>query len=122
MAPGVQDGTAAGLIGIALFIIFLVILGLVTRHSDRRQDTALLHDWQEQLAAAQLPAWDGQTWDWPQDGLGDYFFGYDPQQDPQGYYGQPGGDEWADQVCEALKLQADAYIEAITEPQPVMAG
>jgi hypothetical protein len=129
------------IIGLALFFGVILAGWMAAERSDRREDAELWRDWQAAIDNAALPPWDGQTWDWPEGGLADYFFGADGQPPAYADGGQatpvpsdpPDGpippgpalpclDDEADRFIQAMRDRTDAFITAMSRPALAPAG
>jgi hypothetical protein len=134
-----------GAAGLALFLGWLAAAWLLAARRERAApalwQTALLGD-------RPMPPWDGQTWDWPEGHLGEYFFGdpyayddeprpaapadqttlaspgpYDEPARPQPYPGDdPYLDDEADRFIQAMRDHTDAFITAMSRPALAPAG
>jgi hypothetical protein len=137
------DMTIGGAAALALFLGGLAAAWLLAARRERAApalwQTALLGD-------RPMPPWDGQTWDWPEGHLGEYFFGdpyayddddqttlaspgpYDEPARPNPYPGDvplpdtPTLDDEADRFIQAMREYTDAFITAMSRPALTPAG
>jgi hypothetical protein len=121
----VNSALWSGFSALLLFALVIGVIGASTRRSQQAQDRRLRRDWQETLAATELPPWDGMSWDWPEDGLYEYFFGQDAAEaqdapDPDEYADYYGSE--ADAFIAAMQARTDSFIAQLSQPLPVLAG
>ena len=67
----------AGVLSIAAFVIFVTAWWLIDRHDTAVVERMLRADFKAHMDAYQPDPWDGDTWDWPEGHLAEYFFGQD---------------------------------------------
>jgi hypothetical protein len=111
-----------GFTGLVLCVLVIHLTGALVRRTERAHDRQLRRQWQEDIASAELPPWDGQAWDWPETGLARYLFGQDEEEipapcPPAESPGAEPGTDWADQVIASMQAQTDAFIAAMSRPQ-----
>jgi hypothetical protein len=79
------DAVGTGLILLCLFGIAMVTWCFFDRQAGAAEERRMLRSFEQQLASAELPPWNGLTWDWPEGDLAAYLadpYGYEPSQVP----------------------------------------
>lgn len=71
----VSQLVSAGLIAVIIMGSAVVAWYLFDLYMTRTADHAVRADWEQEVSGVTMPDWDGQTWDWPENGLTAYLSG-----------------------------------------------